>query len=301
MLIKSLVRNPLDGKPKPWKPAYGYLIIAVMLVSGGLYVYQRLHGGPVVPTSTVPSVVYQNAKQALEHQGDTAPATSDPVSAATQAELDAVAKAALDALTPKPTDTQSTPLPASANLAIPFTSQAPFANWDTVHEDTCEEASILMVAKYFDGVSANIEPQAADDAMLAMVDAEIKAGLGASLTAAELGAFAETYFTNLDAKVIEDPTIDEIKEYVRQGVPVIVPAAGRELGNPFYAGQGPLYHYFVIRGYDGDNFITNDPGTRRGENYTYAQSTIMSAMGDWNNGDPATGANRILILEPKTK
>jgi hypothetical protein len=298
MIIKSLLQNPLDSKQKPWKPAYGYLIVAVMLMSAGLYVYQRLHGGPVVPTSTVPAVVYQNAKDALEHQGTTTPAPSEPDEAATQAELDAVAKAALDALdAAKP----AIPAPSSANLAVPFASQAPFANWDVVHEDTCEEASILMVAKYFDGATTNLEPQAADDAMLAMVDAETKAGLGASLTAAELGSFAESYFATLDAKVIEDPSIDEIKAYVQKGIPVIVPAAGRELGNPFYAGEGPLYHYFVIRGYDGDTFITNDPGTRRGENYTYSQSVIMSAMGDWNSGDPATGASRILILEPKQK
>ena len=299
MFIKSLIQNPLDGKKKPWKPYYGYLIIAVVLVSGGLYVYQRLHGGPVVPTSTVPSVVYQNAKEALEHQAaTTAPAPSTVTSAsdaATQAEMDAVAKAALDALAKKPAE----PAPTSANLAVPFTSQAPFAVWDVIHEDTCEEASILMVTKYFEGVSANLDPQTADDALLAMVDAETKAGLSTSLTAAELGSFAESYFASIDAKVIEDPTVGEIKGYVQKGVPVIVPAAGRELGNPFYAGEGPLYHYFVIRGYDGDSFITNDPGTRRGENYTYAQSVIMSAMGDWNDGDPANGAKRILILEPK--
>lgn len=300
MLIKSLIQNPLDGKKKPWKNSYGYLMIAVILVSAGLYVYQRVHGGPVVPTSTVPSVVYQNAKEALEHQAapDPAPAASatTPTSdEATQAELDAVAKAALDAIAAKPV----VPAPTSANLAVPFTSQAPFAVWDTVHEDTCEEASILMVAKYFDGVSTNLDPQATDDTLLAMVDAETKAGLSTSLTAAELGSFTESYFVTLDAKVIEDPTIDEIKNYVRKGIPVIVPAAGRELGNPFYAGEGPLYHYVVIRGFDDDNFITNDPGTRRGENYTYAQSVIMSAMGDWNNGDPVNGAKRILILEPK--
>lgn len=301
MFIKSLFQNPLDGKKQPWKPFYGYLMIAVILASGGLYVYQRLHGGPVVPTSSVPSVQYKNAKEALERQAAPNPASPKPetitptAEEVTQAEMDAMAKAALDVLAKKPTE----PVPTSANLAIPFASQAPFAVWDTVHIDTCEEASILMVAKYFDGVSANLDPQAAEDALLDMVDVETKTGLSTSLTAAELGSFVESYFVTLDAKVIEDPTIDEIKDYVRNGVPVIVPAAGRELGNPFYAGEGPLYHYFVIRGYDGDNFITNDPGTRRGENYTYAQSVIMSAMGDWNDGDPANGAKRILILEPK--
>ena len=120
-----------------------------------------------------------------------------------------------------------------------------------------------------------------------------------SLTAAELGAFTESYFGTVKASVIENPTIDQIKVYINAGIPVVVPAAGQELGNPFYTGVGPLYHFIVLRGYDGENFITNDPGTRRGENYTFAQSVVMSAMGDWNDGDPANGAKRILIFEKK--
>ena len=39
-------------------------------------------------------------------------------------------------------------LPSKVSIEVPFTSQAPFANWDEYHEEACEEASIIMV-KYF--------------------------------------------------------------------------------------------------------------------------------------------------------
>ena len=282
MIIQKLTKNPFDGKAKPWKPWYGYLFIIVAVVSIGLYVYQRLNGGPIVPTSTVPSVTYNELvkRQAPAPEPDPTPVA---LPTPTPPELSDVAKAALAVI--------ETPV-TSKNLAVPFTSQAPFAVWDVVHEDTCEEAAIYMAVQYFEGVTGVIDPTIADTALLAMVDMETKMGLKVSVTVAELGTFTE-------ATVVDNPTIEQIKAYINAGIPVVVPARGRELGNPFYSGIGPLYHLFTIRGYDGENFITNDPGTRRGENYVYPQSVIMNTMADWNNGDVATGAKRILILEKK--
>ena len=287
MIMSRLTKNPFDGKPRPWKPWYGYLFGIVAIVSIGLYAYQRLNGGPVVPTSTVPSVMYN---ELVKKQTPTPEPTPTPSPTPTSSELSDVAKAALEVI--------KTPV-TSKNLAVPFTSQAPYGIWDTLHEDTCEEASVYMVAKYYASITGAIDPAVADPVLIDMVDAETKAGLKASLTAAELGAFTESYFGTVKASVIENPTIDQIKVYINAGIPVVVPAAGQELGNPFYTGVGPLYHFIVLRGYDGENFITNDPGTRRGENYTFAQSVVMSAMGDWNDGDPANGAKRILIFEKK--
>ncbi len=37
------------------------------------------------------------------------------------------------------------------NWDVPFTVQAPNANWDEVHKEACEEASALMILRYFDG------------------------------------------------------------------------------------------------------------------------------------------------------
>ncbi len=283
--MNRLLKNPFDGKQRPWKPWYGYLFGVVAVVSVGLYAYERLHGGPVVPTSTVPSVTYNELVKQQE-------VTPEPVTATPPSpDLSAIAKVALEVI--------QTPPPTSKNLAVPFTSQAPYANWDVIHEDTCEEASVYMVAQYYAGVSGVIDPKTADLVLLDMVDKETKAGLKPSLTAAELGEFAESYFGTMTVTVVDNPTVDQIKAYINAGTPVVALAAGQELGNPFYSGDGPLYHLFVIRGYDTENFIANDPGTRRGENYTYKYAVVMNALGDWNDGDPVHGIKRILVLEKK--
>ena len=45
-------------------------------------------------------------------------------------------------------------IPASLELPVAFASQAPFGNWDKIHEETCEEASMINVAKYYAKQSA---------------------------------------------------------------------------------------------------------------------------------------------------
>ena len=105
-------------------------------------------------------------------------------------------------------------------------------------------------------------------------------------------------FYGLDAYVVENPTVDQIKSQIAAGYPILVPAAGRELGNPNFTGQGPLYHMLVLRGYTDGMWITNDPGTRNGQGYVNDIDVIMAAMGDWNNGDPANGAKVVIFVEP---
>ena len=43
----------------------------------------------------------------------------------------------------------------------------------------------------------------------------------------------------------------------------------------------------VIKGYDAetDQFITNDPGTRRGAGYRYAAAALFAAINDYPTGD----------------
>lgn len=302
MILKRLMQNPFDQKPKPWKPWYGYLFGIVFLVSVVLYGWGRLHGAPVIPTSTVPALSYQEVlkKHVEEVKTEEELMKEEPVKEEAKVVEPVPDAAAVEEIAQKMiAELPKKEVKTSGNLAVPFTSQAPFGNWDVVHEDTCEEASVLMVKKYFDGETVNIDPTVADTDLLAMVDFEEKNSFFKSLTAEELGKFVEAYYPTLQATVVENPTVDQLKGFIDGGTPVIVPAAGQQLGNPFYSGAGPLYHYVVLRGYDETNFVTNDPGTRHGENYSYTQSVLMGAMHDWNGGDPVNGAKRVLILGVK--
>lgn len=193
-------------------------------------------------------------------------------------------------------------LPAQIQLAVPFTSQAPFGTWDEVHEETCEEASVYMVAQYYGGtVLGGTDPAKADKALLDMVDFQRKRfGFFESTTVAQVRIMAQEHL-GLSGKILTQPTVEEIKKELALGHPVIFPLAGQEIGNPFFSGDGPIYHMLVVRGYTADgHWITNDPGTRRGEAYQYAFNTLMNALHDFpgKEADIHTGAPAVLVLTP---
>ena len=58
---------------------------------------------------------------------------------------------------------------------------------------------------------------------------------------------------------------------------VIIPVDGQIIGNPNYTAPGPIYHMLVIRGYTSAELITDDSGTRKGQNYPYAFNTLYNA------------------------
>ncbi|MFA5030314.1 MAG: C39 family peptidase [Patescibacteria group bacterium] len=208
-------------------------------------------------------------------------------------------QAAANVTNTQATNTAPATIPAEFLLDVPFTSQAPKANWDQPYQDACEEASALTVDFYYK--DKTFTPDVADQEILKFVEFE-KTYLGfyESTTAAEIARVIRAYLGYTRVDVIENPTADQIKGFIAAGHPVIVPAQGQQLGNPNFTAPGPVYHMFVIRGYTKDQFITNDVGTRKGENYRYDISTVMNAMHDWNGGDVNNGAKRIIVIYPNS-
>jgi hypothetical protein len=84
---------------------------------------------------------------------------------------------------------------------------------------------------------------------------------------------------------------------------LIVPTNGQLLHNPNYTAPGPERHNLVIRGYDSvtKEFITNDPGTRKGEDYRYPENVLFKALSDYPTGDhlPILIASKSAILVSK--
>lgn len=187
-------------------------------------------------------------------------------------------------------------LPAKYILNMPFYSQTPLGNWDAVHENTCEEASVLNGGLYLLG--KKLSPTEFDQEMINMIDIEKKLSINfTDSTVTETKQYSDAYFAGkLQIKIIDNPTTSDIETEVAAGNPVVVPLAGREIGNPNFTPPGPLYHMLVVKGYDAQNFITNDVGTRKGDSYTYKKELIMQKMHDWNSKDIHLGAKRILVL-----
>lgn len=196
--------------------------------------------------------------------------------------------------------------PASINLDVPFTSQAPEADWIQPWQDACEEATVIMLHAYYHGYDLSI-PFVKKE-IVKMVSYQDQIGWGYSIDINTLAKVYEWYSANAGQKgtvnqfsgtprVIENPTVDNIKKFIANGHPVLAVARGKDLPNPYYTGDGPEYHTLIIRGYTKDSFITNDPGTKRGENFVYAYNDLMSALHDWNDGDVIHGTPAILVVK----
>jgi len=195
--------------------------------------------------------------------------------------------------TAKPTTT-----PTAYNLAVPFTTQAPFGNWNEPFEDACEEASALMVDYYYQ--HKTFTQQIAKDEILKMIDWEVKYfGVNKNLTAEEAAAILKNYLGYKKVVVIQNPTIADIKQEILAKHPVILPAAGRLLANPYFKSPGPIYHMLVIKGFTNDKFITNDPGTNtKGKDFMYVYDNLMKSMHSWNEQDILQGDKKIIVVYP---
>jgi hypothetical protein len=193
----------------------------------------------------------------------------------------------------------NTVVKASLNLSISFVSQAPFKIWDAFHEDACEEAAMLMVNRYFASIGAGTL-QAQDDELHAIVNWETKEhAYGLSITAEEAATVMRGYYGYKTIELKVNPTIDDMRGYLNRKLPIIVPADGKELENPNFKDGGPVYHFLVVKGYTADGkWITNDPGTRLGADFTYRMQNVMDSMHDWNGGDVPHGRKVIIIVHP---
>lgn len=171
-------------------------------------------------------------------------------------------------------------VPSKIELRVTFASQAPFANWDELHQEACEEASMIVAAKYF--LRQPLDEKIMEEEIQKLVKWEEENGYQVDLTAAEAVAVLEKYF-GLRARVEKEVTVDRIKYELSLGNLIIAPAAGRQLGNPYFRAPGPIYHMLVIKGYDSDEFITNDVGTKRGDGFKYKYNQLISAIHDWDH------------------
>jgi len=191
---------------------------------------------------------------------------------------------------------QNLPIPEEINLNIPFTVQAPLGDWSYPFNHTCEEAAILM-AHYYLAEKTSINPAAAKGELLDLVDYETKHyGFHEDTSAEQTAQLIRDYY-GYNVKVSYNVSLEDIKKELAQGNPVIVPTAGRLLGNPYFTPPGPIYHMLVIKGYNADGFVTNDPGTRMGADYLYPYQTLMEALHDWNGGDVENGTPAMISIE----
>lgn len=175
-------------------------------------------------------------------------------------------------------------LPNSLLLKVPFTPQAPTANWDASHNEDCEEASAVMANAYYNGPrDIKLDPTYVEGQLTKLTDWEMQTfGYNLDISSEETNKMIETNY-HLQTKILYGFTEQDIKKQLSQNHLVLLPANGQLLGNPNYKQPGPKYHMLVIRGFTPSAIITNDPGTKNGLNYSYSFDTLYNANGDWSH------------------
>jgi uncharacterized protein YvpB len=153
---------------------------------------------------------------------------------------------------------------------------------DELHNEACEEAVAIMAYEYFsENTSTTLDPKQVEAQIGLLTDwQQQNLGYNLSITTEETANMIESVY-KLKTKIINNFTETDIKQAISQNQLVVLPANGRLLNNPYFKSPGPIYHMLLITGYDEQDFITNDPGTKRGQNYRYSFSTLYKASASW--------------------
>lgn len=259
----------------------GFLVIVLVAatVAGGVYLGKRSQ----VPSPTAGESIAP--LPSLAQSPTPSPSPSPTLSPSSIASI------------PLPIDASPAPIaiPESALITdVPFIPQAPHKNWDAIHEETCEEAAVLTVVHYWEG-QRQPNPDEIETELQNLIAWEQRVlGLYEDTTASQTARILSEYFDyGGRVRVFDLESLEDIKREVAAGRPVIVPAAGRLLGNRHFKVPGPIYHMVVVIGYDKDEIITNDPGTQFGEAFRYPATTFWNAVHDFvdrTDEGMATGA-----------
>ncbi len=178
-------------------------------------------------------------------------------------------------------------LPETVNLKVPFVFQAPLGDWSHPFSHTCEEAVILMMHYYIKN-KVDISPIENREKLLSLVEyQESRYKDYKSNNARETAQLIEDYYENYLAKIEYDVSIEDIKQRLAKGSPVIVPVNGQFLENPYFISPGPPLHMLLIKGYNNEGFIVHDPGTKKGADYFYSFEIFEKAFSDYNSNQTA--------------
>lgn len=182
-------------------------------------------------------------------------------------------------------------------LDVPFVVQAPTGDWGYPFDSACEEASMLMLNYYFTGQTFTPMMVARD--IQTITDFEInKYGFHEDTNAEQTAQLIRDYY-DYKVDVFYNITLDDIREQIDKGNPVIVPTTGRTLGNIYFVPPGPIIHMIVIIGYTETDFIVNDPGTIRGAGYIYSNQIISESINDWTKDGVAVERSAMIIVKEK--
>ena len=210
----------------------------------------------------------------------------------------------VETIAPQPTKILASGLPDKHLIQAAFIPQAPEKNWEQPWQDACEEAALLTVDYFYrkkDPTTGEIR-----EAVLAMVNFEEEQGWLKDVNLEQMAEIASKYL-KYQSEIIDNPTVEQIKEYLVKDIPIVIPANGKTLyrENKHFKEGGPWYHNLVILGYDDtkQKFVVHDVGTQFGAYFKYSYDLLMESIHDFpESGDKKdidSGRKAVLIFGDK--
>ncbi|HOZ80667.1 MAG TPA: C39 family peptidase [Candidatus Woesebacteria bacterium] len=201
----------------------------------------------------------------------------------------------------KPIHLDSTGLPNRYLIEAPFVEQAPKKDWSQPWQDACEEAALLTPYYYYSSITPSSDQIVQD--LTKIFDYENSQGWSHDVNLEQMQQIAQDLW-GLSSEIIQNPTVDQIKERITNNQPIVVPANGKTLfkENKHFKAGGPWYHNLVIIGFDDDQkkFIVHDVGTQFGANFKYSYSLLLKSIHDFpttlNKEDIDQGDQKVLVL-----
>ncbi len=207
-----------------------------------------------------------------------------------------------ETVAPQPTKILDTGLPDKHLIKTIFVPQSPEKNWDEPWQDACEEASLLTVDYYYKNITS-ADTQTIKNDELKMMNFEDQQNFTHDMNLNQMSFMAQNYL-DYSTKIVSNPTTDDIKKYIAQNIPVIVPANGKILyqENKHFNDNGPYYHNLVVLGFDDNTqkFTVHDVGTQFGAYFKYSYSLLMNSIHDFPESgkkeDINQGNKKVIIL-----
>ncbi len=189
-------------------------------------------------------------------------------------------------------------------LDVPYVSEAPDGNWTGSWINACEEASITMVHRFYQGESTTTIAES-KEFMTPLFNEQKRLYKSDMNSDSERTLDLIKKFADFNGEIITDPTIDSIKNEIRNGRPVISLHYGVDLQNPNvpFKPTGSAFHMIVVVGFNDETqqFIAHDNGdTKEGINHGYSYDIFMNSLHDYNHKTyKSDGPARVIFTSPK--
>ncbi len=190
-------------------------------------------------------------------------------------------------------------------LNVPYVSEAPDGNWTGSWINTCEESSITMVHRFYQGESTTTIAESKEFMTILFKEQKKLYGSDANSNSERTLDLIKK-FADFNGEIVTDPTIDNIKNEIKKGRPVISMHYGTDLQNPNipFMATGSAFHVIVVIGFNDETqqFITHDNGDAKdGINHAYSYDIFMNSLHDYNHKTyKSDGPARVIFTSPKT-